>query len=94
MSQAGASGARLCGLEPLPKRLRLDVIDAGALALDLDDRDQFPVSGLELRVAVDLDLLELEPELGAKFLQLLLGPLAEMAAGRLVENDSRGRGHA
>jgi hypothetical protein len=25
---------------------------------------------------------------------LLLGPLAEMAAGRLVENDSRGRGHA
>jgi hypothetical protein len=25
---------------------------------------------------------------------LLLGPLAEMAAGRLVENDSKGRGHA
>ena len=84
----------MCGLQPPPERLRLDVIGARTLTVDLDDGDQFSVAGLQLRVAVDLDLLEVKAQLGAKLSQLLLGPLAEMAAGRLVENDSRGRGHA
>ena len=98
MSQTGLLGARLCGLEPPPKRLRLDVIGACALAVDLDDGDQLAVAGLQPCVSVDLDLLELEPQLGAKLPQLLLGSLAEMAADRLVEDDPRagstGRGHA
>jgi hypothetical protein len=47
-----------------PESVRLDVVDEGPLAVDLDDRKPLAVASLELRVAVDPDLLQLERELG------------------------------
>jgi hypothetical protein len=79
----------LCGRQPAPERLRLDVIGTDALAVDLDHRDQLAVPGLELRIARDLDPIELEAELLAQRRELRLGALAQMAVGRPVERDSR-----
>jgi hypothetical protein len=45
------------------------------------------VGALELGVAVDRDLAELESELDAKRLELAAGQLAEVAARRGVEGD-------
>jgi hypothetical protein len=55
----------LCGRKLAPERLRLNVVRADALAVDLDDWDQIAVARLELGIAVDLDLDELESELAA-----------------------------
>jgi hypothetical protein len=41
-----------------PKRRRIDEVDERALAADLDHRQPFSMTRLELVVAVDLDLLE------------------------------------
>jgi hypothetical protein len=79
----------LCGREPAPKRLGLDVVRGNALAVDLHDRQPFAVASLELRVAVDRHLAKLEAELVAQLVQLLLRALAEVTAGRLVQNDPR-----
>ena len=40
----------------------MDVVGKGLLTVDFDDRDQLPVPGLELRVAADVHLAQLEPE--------------------------------
>jgi hypothetical protein len=74
------------------KRRRVDVVDEGALALDLDHRQPFAVPGFELRVAADVDLLELERDLRPRFLQDPAGTLAEVAALRVVQRDARGYG--
>jgi len=87
MSQTRVFGRRLCRRELAPKRLRLDVVGADALAVDLDHGDQLAVARLELRVSVNRHLDQVEPELVAKLGELDLGPLAEMAALGLVEND-------
>ena len=79
----------MCGRESPSERLRLHVVRADALAVQLDDRDQLAVARLQLRIAVDRDLLGLEPELLGEGRQLALRALAEMAPRRLVENDSR-----
>ena len=42
------------------ERRRVDEVDELLLPVDLDDGDQLAVARLELRVAVDRDLLELE----------------------------------
>jgi hypothetical protein len=65
------------------QRFRLDEVDEGSLAVDLEHRQPLPVAGLELRVAADVDLRELD-SLGAE-----RGPrtLAEVAAGRGVEDE-------
>ena len=60
-----------------------------ALAVDLDDRDALPVARLELRVAADVDELELEPELGLRLAHDLERALAEVALRRAVERDAR-----
>src|SRR4051794_17659991 len=91
MSQAPVFEPGLCGVEAAPERFRLYVVRAHALAVDLHHRDQLPVLRLQLGVVVDRHLLELEPELDAKLAQLLLGSLAKMTAGRLVEDDPSGR---
>jgi hypothetical protein len=49
--------------EPAPHCIRWHEVDERLLAVDLDDREQFAVPSLELGVAVDQDLLELEAEL-------------------------------
>jgi hypothetical protein len=96
MSQTTRLGHRLCRCQLAPEGLRLNVVSADPLAVDLDDRDQFAVTLLELRVAVDGDLSELETELVAELGELCLGPLAEVAARSLVKDNPRvtGRGHA
>jgi hypothetical protein len=65
MSQTLCFRRSLCGRKLAPERLRLNVVRADALAVDLDDWDQLAVAGLELGIAVDLDLDELESELAA-----------------------------
>jgi len=40
----------------------MNVVGKRLLAVDLDNRNQLPVPGLELRVAADVDLAQLEPE--------------------------------
>jgi hypothetical protein len=66
----------------------IDEIDEGALSVDLDDRQPLAVGGLEPRVAGDVHLLERLAALGEDGAR----PLAEVAADRAEENDSRGYG--
>jgi hypothetical protein len=56
-------------------------------AVDLDDRNQLAVARLELGIAVDRHLLELEPELVLQRDHGLPCPLAKVAAGRAEETD-------
>jgi len=65
----------------------VNVVGEDPLAVDLDDREPLAVAGLELRVARDVDLLELEAELGAELLELPARPVAEVAALCVVERD-------
>jgi hypothetical protein len=79
----------LCGLEATPESGLVHVVREGPLAVDLDDGDQLAVGRLELRVAVDGDLLELERELFAERPNLRQRTFAKMAVGRVVDDDSR-----
>jgi hypothetical protein len=65
----------------------MDVVDEAAPAVDLHDRDPLAVGGLELGIAVDLDLSQLEAELVACSGDDPPGRLAEVAARRGEEND-------
>ncbi len=56
----------MCGRKPAAEGLLVDVVGKDPLASDLDDRNQLTVARLELAVAVDRHLLELEPELVAQ----------------------------
>jgi hypothetical protein len=67
----------------------VDVVDEAAPAVDLDDRDPFAVLGLEIRVAVDRDLAELEAELVLRGGDDPAGRRAEVAARRGEEDDLR-----
>ena len=84
----------MCGREPAPESLLVDVIREDLLAVDLDDRDQLAVARLELRVAVDRDLLELELELVAEGPHLRERPLAEVAALGVVDDNASGYGYS
>jgi hypothetical protein len=64
---------------------RVDEIDERPLAADLHHGEPLPIFGLEARLAADVDLLE---RLAARR-QDVPGLLAERAAGRVVEDDSR-----
>ena len=79
----------MCGCKAAPERLRLDVIGADTLAVDLDYRDQLAVARLQIRIAVDFDPLGLEAELLPESRELRLCALAEVASRCLVENDPR-----
>jgi len=68
--------------------VRVDVVDEAPPSVDLDNRDPLPVRGLELGVAVDRDLLELEAELLARGSDDAARRRAEVAAGRGIEDDS------
>jgi hypothetical protein len=70
------------------------VVDEGPLAVDLDDREPLPVGGLERRVAGDVDLLEVEPELGLQARDLPPCAVAERAALRVEDDDLTDRGRA
>jgi len=89
MSQTRCFGRSLCSREFAPERPGLDVVGADPLAVDLDHGNQLAVARLELGVAVDQDLGELEPELVAKLEELGARPFAEVASLGLVENEPR-----
>jgi hypothetical protein len=65
----------------------VDVVDETPAAVDLHDRDPLPVLGLQRGVAVDRDLSQLELQLVPRGADDAAGRLAEMAAGRRVEDD-------
>ncbi len=65
----------------------MDEVRERLLAADDDDRDALAVPSLELRVAADVDLLELERDLGAADIENAARALAEMAALGVVEAD-------
>jgi hypothetical protein len=82
---AAALAARLCNRTT--ERVGMDVVDETPPAVDLDDRDPLPVRRLELGVAVDRDLSQVEAELVARGADDAAGGLAEMTARRGVEDD-------
>ena len=79
--------SRFCQLAP--KRRRIDEVRERAAAVDLDDGDELAVARLELGVARDVDLRELELELGPNPLDRLLRPLAEVATAGAVQDELR-----
>jgi hypothetical protein len=70
-----------------PECVRVHVVHEPPASVDLDDRDPFAVRRLELVVAVDRDLPQVEAELGPRRADDAARRLAEMAAGGRVEND-------
>jgi hypothetical protein len=82
----------LCGLETANERVRMDVVRENALALDLHDGQPLAVAGLELGVAADVDLLELERMPRTHGLEHAASTLAEVTAGRREERDANGYG--
>ena len=58
------------------------------LAVDLDDREEFAIVRLEIRVALDVDHLELEPEVSTDFVDDLERPRAEAAVSSAIDGDS------
>jgi hypothetical protein len=82
---SGGFRVRLCNRPA--QRVGVHVVDETALAVDLHHRDPLPVRRLELGVAVDRDLPQLEAELLPRRADDAAGGLAEMAARRGVEDD-------
>jgi hypothetical protein len=70
----------------------MDVVGENALALDLHDGQPLAVAGLELGVAADVDLLELERMPRTHGLEHAASTLAEVTAGRREERDANGYG--
>ena len=70
------------------ERSRVDVVDEGPLAVDLDHRQPFAVLRFELRVAADVDLLEVERNLAAHLPDDCAGTLAEVTALRVIQRDA------
>jgi hypothetical protein len=75
-------------LEAPPEGALVEVVDERAGAVDLDDGQPLAVRRLELRVAGDVDLLELEAELVAQPDELRARALAEVAPLGVVERDA------
>lgn len=75
--------------ELAPERVGLNVVGEGANAVDLHHREPLAIARLELGVAADVDLLELESQLLAQRGHLRPRPLAEMAPLRVEDPDER-----
>jgi hypothetical protein len=75
----------LCDLPA--ERLGLHEVRERTLAVDLHDRKPLPVSGLELRIAADVDLLQLEAEFVPRAAHDALRGGAEVAPLGVVEDD-------
>jgi hypothetical protein len=65
------------------------VVDERAPAVDLDHRQPFAVDLLELGIAADVDLRQLEGEVAVSVRDDPARPVAEVAALRVVEADVR-----
>jgi hypothetical protein len=77
-----------------PEGAGVDEVDESALPVDLDHGQPLSVLRLELVVAADVDLLELEGQLGPDLLDDAAGLLAEVAALRVVQSDPTDRSRA
>jgi hypothetical protein len=84
-SQSRRSALSLCDLAA--QCLGLHEVDERLLAVDLDYGNQLAVSLLELGIAADVDLLELEAELVAKLGDRRPRALAEVAVRGVVEDE-------
>src|SRR5829696_165020 len=82
----------LCGLQTADQRVGMDVVGEDALPVDLHHRQPLAVAGLELRIAGDVDLVEIEVMPCAHGLEHLARSLAEVTAGRGEERDPDGYG--
>ena len=71
------------------ERSPVEVVHEGPLAVDLDDRKPLAVPRLELRVAADVDRLELERALRPKLCERAQSTLAEVAVLGVVDDDPR-----
>jgi hypothetical protein len=65
----------------------MDVVHEAPPAVDLHDRDPLAIRSLELGIAVDRDLSQVESDLVARRAHHAPRRLAEVAAGRGVEDD-------
>ena len=83
----------MCGFEAAAEGGFVHVVREDPLAVDLDDRDQLAVGGLELWVAVDRDLLELELDLVVERPDLGQRTLTEVATFAMKDGDLRDRAH-
>jgi hypothetical protein len=83
----------LCGFQAAAEGGFVHVVGECPLAVDLDDGDQLAIGSLELEVAVDGDLLELELELLAEPPNLGQRTLAEVALGAVKDRHSDGFGY-
>ncbi len=83
--QSPCSSPSLC--EPSAERFGVHVVREDPLAVDLDHGQPLAVARLELRLAGDVDLLQLEALFAAQLGQLRPRALAEMAVGGVVEGD-------
>jgi hypothetical protein len=84
-SQSRCSAPSLC--DSTPERIDVDEVRERLLSVDLDDRQQLPVTRLELRVTGDVHLFEVELDIGPDRRERRPRPLAEAAARRRVEDD-------
>jgi hypothetical protein len=91
-ASAGSTPPTLC-VDPPYECAPIDVVDEGALAVDLDDRQPFAVPGLELGPAADVDLVELELVLAPHLCEGSPRTLAEMAVVRVEERYANGYGY-
>jgi hypothetical protein len=66
----------------------------GLLAVDQEDGNALPIAALELVVARDVDLLELEVDVGADLVDRTPRGFAEVAALRRVEPQPMDRARA
>jgi hypothetical protein len=80
-------GRRLLRTEATPELVRLDPVDRQPLAAELEHGQPCAVHAFELRLAGDVNLVELEPELGLERRQLLPRALAEVAVAGDVERE-------
>jgi hypothetical protein len=69
------------------ERVLRNVVHKRLVAVDLHDRKELAVTLLELGIARDVDLAQLEAELLPKPVQGRTGALTQVAAGRVVEDD-------
>ncbi len=72
-----------------PERGLVDVVDERAPTVDLHDRQPFAITRLELGVAADVDLFEIERHVVAHTNEQIARTLAEVAASSVIERDPR-----
>ncbi len=77
----------MCRFQATHQRVTVDVVGEEPLAVELDDRKPLAVARLQVGIAADVDLDQLERMLGANLLEHLASPLTEVAAGGSEERD-------